>query len=348
MLNKIKKQITHDNHYVPQFYLRNWSKDGNNILTYPVLVANTSEDWWKLKPIKSSACFKDLYTREINGEEIADFEDLLQEYEYLAKNVIDKIIAEKEISTKELYCLVEFYGVQYMRTPARLSAINTPRMQKSLAAAAGAALKETMDDLKNPYHKNKNESNDPGLDLLPFGINREGDIMTIKTIIGGKGTFLMAIDRAIQLTEKYLKNPNYRWHIIHAADKINWPTSDNPAMCVFFNEHTRKWSNGGWAERGCELMLPLSPKHLLYSKVGYKADRKKLEKSEEFSKRIDDLIIQHSFRYIYALERKKFMWEKKPRTANAELLQNEREQYMEWHKNQIELEDELKKRNTKK
>ena len=43
-----KPEITHDNHYVPQFYLRNWSTDGLRVFTYRLLASHPNVPLWEL------------------------------------------------------------------------------------------------------------------------------------------------------------------------------------------------------------------------------------------------------------------------------------------------------------
>ena len=54
-------QITHNNHYVPEFYLRNWSNDGKKIFVYSLLVSNTNVPYWEQKSIRSTAVWNDYY-----------------------------------------------------------------------------------------------------------------------------------------------------------------------------------------------------------------------------------------------------------------------------------------------
>ena len=46
------KDITHRNHYVPQFYLKNWSNDGNKLWVYSLLVPHVKVPYWKEKSIE--------------------------------------------------------------------------------------------------------------------------------------------------------------------------------------------------------------------------------------------------------------------------------------------------------
>jgi hypothetical protein len=47
-------QTTHNNHYIPQFYLKNWSRDGISIFTYSLLVPDSRIPYWSRKKIKST------------------------------------------------------------------------------------------------------------------------------------------------------------------------------------------------------------------------------------------------------------------------------------------------------
>lgn len=58
-------QITHNNHYVPQFYLKNWSQDGNSIFVYNLLVSDSRIPYWGRKKIKSTAVW---YEEQMEAE----------------------------------------------------------------------------------------------------------------------------------------------------------------------------------------------------------------------------------------------------------------------------------------
>ena len=63
------QSITHRNHYIPRFYLKNWSLDGKTILTYSILVSNSKVPYWTQQSIKNSAVWNDFYRRLLLANE---------------------------------------------------------------------------------------------------------------------------------------------------------------------------------------------------------------------------------------------------------------------------------------
>lgn len=63
----VNVEITRNNHYIPQMYLRSWSKDKKNIYVYNILASHMNVPIWMTKNIRSIAYHKDLYTWN-NGE----------------------------------------------------------------------------------------------------------------------------------------------------------------------------------------------------------------------------------------------------------------------------------------
>ena len=72
------RQITHDNHFVPQLYLKQWSDDGIHIWAYRILVSHENVPEWDYRPISGVAYQRDLYTSYDNGQEVDDFEKWLE------------------------------------------------------------------------------------------------------------------------------------------------------------------------------------------------------------------------------------------------------------------------------
>ena len=95
------QSITHRNHYIPRFYLKNWSLDGKNIQTYSILVSNSNVPYWTQQSIKNSAVWNDFYTRVEGDKEVDDFEHWFdREFETPVKPVFDKLLNEVDCKIK--------------------------------------------------------------------------------------------------------------------------------------------------------------------------------------------------------------------------------------------------------
>jgi hypothetical protein len=93
-------QLKHDNHFVPQFYLKQWSKDGNLIYSYRILVSDKRVPEWRLRSIRGVAFHPDLYTTISNGQEIDKFEQWIEtEFETPAQEALHKVIRNKVLTT---------------------------------------------------------------------------------------------------------------------------------------------------------------------------------------------------------------------------------------------------------
>ena len=103
------RNLTHRNHYIPRFYLKNWSLDGKTIQTYSILVSNSKVPYWTQQSIKNSAVWSDFYTRIEGDKEIDDFEHWFdREFETPAKPVFDKLLNGQKISYEESVVLSHF------------------------------------------------------------------------------------------------------------------------------------------------------------------------------------------------------------------------------------------------
>ena len=91
----MEQKTTHRNHYVPRFYLKNWSMDGNTIHTYSILVSNSKVPYWTQQSIRTSAVWNDFYTRLEGDKEVDDFEHWFdRKFEAPAKPIFKKLLSD--------------------------------------------------------------------------------------------------------------------------------------------------------------------------------------------------------------------------------------------------------------
>lgn len=141
-------QIRRDNHFVSQFYLKNWSKDGKRINTYRLLVSNEKVPLWELKPIRGVAYRRDLYTTTINGEEVDEFEHWLEnEFEIPVQEVIEKVKLNKNLFKEDWDKLALFLAAQDVRTPTTYQE-SVAQWEKSLPNLLENSLSESIKKYK--------------------------------------------------------------------------------------------------------------------------------------------------------------------------------------------------------
>jgi len=245
------EQITHNNHYVPQFYLKNWSDNGKTLWTYNILVSDKNVPFWDDKSISSIATLKDFYTREIDNKEIDDFEQWFnKDFETPAKITIDKVKKEKRLSADDWNALVNYAAAQYLRTPAKLSnSLN--KWRDTMPGVLQKALNNAITKLEKPRFTFNQIESDIDAKLIPMKVNidKENGILSVNSLVG-KGMYLFAIKHLLTKTVDVLKK--YKWHIVHAAYNFEWATSDDPVICLNYYSKDNYDFNGGWEKKAAK------------------------------------------------------------------------------------------------
>ena len=327
--------ITHKNHYVPQFYLKNWSQDRKKIWVYSLLVPHSQIPYWKEKSIEYTACWNDFYTQRNGEKEVDEFEKWFnKEFETPAEPIIQKLIENKPITRQEEIRLTHYVMAQNLRVPARVNFI---------LDTAKKSVKKFMDSFSFENVKREdilNANHNAIDDLLPINvhIDREKQEIEMNTFIG-KSVYLYAVKYLLTLTIK--KVEHYRWYVIHAADGISFPTSDNPVIFLNYYGNNNYDFNGGWGIKHVNVIMPLSPKCLLFTEIGTKTISRQFDDSIEWSKFFRKIIIEHAYRYVYADSRQKGMLSINPRRVSAKLFNEEQKTMTDWHEYNIKAEQEL-------
>lgn len=335
-------QITHDNHYIPQFYLRNWSQDGNSIFVYSLLVPDARVPYWSQRKIKSTAVWNDFYTRNEEQKEIDDFEKWFdREFEAPVKKVFDKLLNEYNLDRDESENLSRFVAAQHLRTPAHLNAFMT-RWRTEMPQIFEDTLQKVSKQLEaDPQIANRQPQISEEAKLLPIkvSVDKEKSQAKVDSLVG-KGMYLFALKHLLTKTVSTLKN--YRWHVIHAADDTSFPTSDDPVICLNYNSEREYDFKGGWGKKNGNIIIPISPTHLLITQIGSNIPMKQLDYSKYWSKFFRKIIIEHAHRYVYALEPQKGMLAINPRRVDTVLFEKEKVEMAGWHGEQMEAEAQLK------
>ncbi len=330
------------NHFVPRCYLKNFSKDGNKIWNYELLVPNSKFPEWKLSPIINKAYRKYLYISTIAGKENDDLEDWFnQEIETPASKVISKVVNNSRISKSDWGILIKFFALQYVRTPAYYIKIRS-KLKEIMPYLRNTSFRESIQKIESreAYSKKDYEIKSKLLSTpihLPFkvtkNVDKNKDLLELQAeILQSRETWIFQIRRALINTFEILNQ--HRWTILCPPENMSFVTSDNPVIQLNCNDYNDYNLSGAWGSKGTDLILPLSPKHLLYTQVGKKVPPKGTKLPLHQFKLLQKIIAESAHRTIFAdqenIEINKF----RKREVNLEKYNHERQEWIKWHEEQ--------------
>ena len=281
-------------------YLQNWSKN-NKIKTYQLLVPNDKVPIWKNSSILHTGSLSNLYVRVENGQEVDDFEEMFnRRFESRVTDALFRACRDLELSMNDWEKLIDFTAAQIVRTPAfyeKLLPIMTNTFEEGIKDIARKLESFDGEKIEHTYHE------DIGLISLPLKVTKTGlaageneEYVEINGVVG-KSTWLWAVEHLLTNTSQILHQ--YNWSILICNDKVEWPTSDNPVICLNYYKDDTYDFGGGWGRTGSEIIFPISPNRALYVQVGKKHSAR-VELSRETSLKIKRLIVENAFRYVYA------------------------------------------------
>jgi len=133
----------------------------------------------------------------------------------------------------------------------------------------------------------------------------------------------------------------HSWGILKPPDDLLWFTSDDPVVKLNYYNESKCDFGGGWGNPGSEIMLPLSPRHLLFTHIGAPASPNGTILPRRKAKFIRRFIAEHAHRMIFASTEDPQVRKLRPRMVNLEQVRFESEQWANWHRGQSEAEREF-------
>lgn len=329
-----QKQITKDNHYLSQSYLRNWEFSEGKVWCYRTLVSHENVPPWNETHIEGTAFFTHLYSRLNRGLISDEIEDWFNsEFESPASLVLSKVLINDSLKPDDWRILVKYMAMQDIRTPARLfeylekASVTTKDVMQNVIDDLPKDLDSFKERVKEAKPIVENKSSFPFKVTPEITEGEETASLKIETDIG-RASWLYTIQHYLRSTAVILHK--HRWTILHAAFGQSWFTSDKPVMRL--NYHHGEYNfKGGWNSKGTEIIFPLSPEHLLYTKIGGKPLKRGTRLSSSQTNSINKLIVEHSFRNVYSKERINEIGKIKARSVNPEQFNYEKEFWENWH-----------------
>ncbi|MBI2471873.1 MAG: DUF4238 domain-containing protein [Planctomycetes bacterium] len=341
-----KTSFSKDNHYVSQGYLKRWSSSHEKVWTYRVVVSHEQVPQWKESSIEGVAKHLHLYTRIAAGGETDEMEKWFnQEFETPAEEVLRKVTSDERLTPTDWKCLVRFLAAQDVRTPARL-AENLKYWHTTLPDLMDQTLQESVRKLELAKASGETlpQQKTPFVEYIPFRVMTEIDPdqrfgkLKYEAIVG-RGMWLFSIRHLLTQTACVLYR--HKWTILSPPEDMRWITSDDPVIRLNFHSPVKYDFDGGWGSQGTEILLPLSPHHLLYTQIGSRPPRRGDRLPRDRAEMILRFIAEHAHRMIFAAERDAAVPKLRPRTVSADIFRDERMQWNRWHDEQTTAEREL-------
>ncbi|MFJ3409543.1 DUF4238 domain-containing protein [Pseudomonas protegens] len=336
-------QQHNDNHYVPQLYLKQWAIEGK-VLAYRLLVQNPNVPQWKKYTPKGIAYYRHLYVYTYAKGETDEFERWLDsEFESPAKAAIERATTGQRLTPRDWELLIRYLAAQDVRTPARLREFLVyqqehlpsqldevlPRTLKQLETQASLGL-----DIQVPTQQQ--------LDSAPVKVtfephsDRPGGTIQAKTLIGRK----LWVDATRYVLQNVMPElMKHKWTIFTAPGDFEWSTSDDPVIRLDTLSKPYNFK-GRWGGESGIILLPLSPKHLLFTSFGQRMPPRGKKVSIEFAMQIEKIIVEHAYRYVFSTK-KHDMRARRPRIECAESFKEEEAIWKNWHRDQSHAERQL-------
>lgn len=338
MTNNFKK----DNHFVQQAYLRNWESSHKKVWMYRTLVSHQNVPIWKEASCEAIAYHTHLYTRIIAGKENDGIENWLEkEYETPAAASIKKVIAETKLTPKDWFHLIRYLSAQDVRTPSRLMEV-TKRQNDTFQEMLDDTLLNSVNKIEEII-KNKEvivtEKNELS-DNLPIKVHydKQNGNIKVKGIVG-RSSWLWSMKHLLNHTASILHT--HKWTIIKPAKGYTWLTSDNPVLRLNFHNLEKYDFGGNWGVDGTNILMPLSPYHLLYTEIGKKPPIRGTRFNKEKTILIRRFLAENASRMIFTNEINQEIIHFRQRVVNPLMVENEKKLWEGWHKSQSELEHNL-------
>jgi hypothetical protein len=331
--------ITEKNHYVPRLYLKNFTGTNGYLHRYRTLVSRDDIAPWKPLRPGGVAYQSHLYTSFAGGDESDEIERwLCKEFEDPAEEPIFKAINGLKLTKLDYTALTRFAVAQSVRTPA-FFVRNRPRWISEAEKQNKISLNRIKAKLEAGEKPREAEQNLPAdvRKYYPLRVSRvpsdkEGmGALKVESVVG-RGTWHFAMKHLLTSTVERLTF--HKWTIIHPPDEMEWFTSDDPVVLLNFRSVLDYGFEGGWGVPHTNIILPLSPQHLLFTQVGDRGPLRGSSLDEGTSQFLRKIIAEHAFRYIFARKPLKDVEVMRRRIVDPGEVQHESQEWQRWHHEQ--------------
>ena len=333
-MNAKSNSISHNQHYVPQMYLKNWENNGN-VLCYRLLVSHESVPLWTRQSVTRTASQDKIYTRIENDVELDNFEqEFNHRFETPAKTAIEKACNGEELTKDEWIKLVDYVAAQYVRTPAQFQWVTewgraaVPQILDQVAAELNS-IKQVPKRPEVPEYAEESNLIPLNVEVVDRNYDEKYSEVKIETVVG-KSLWLFSIKHMLADGSSIRRAfQDLKWSIITSADGVNWPTSDNPVGVMRMDKRKNMTPSQGIINKKNVVLMALSPGKAIIGKR-LRTIPSYFTADISFSYKIKKAIVSNSFFYIYSNFEDEDVHKIRPRTVDRDEYNRLKKEYEDW------------------
>lgn len=335
---------THENHYVPQGLLRHWSADADRleVHAYRIVVPRVDYPEWELRSISKVALLRDLYSSGADGREVDAFEHWVAErYETPGLGSIQRVVDEARLRPEDWVNLARLFAVQNLRTPA-----NYTRFMDFCRREIEPVFSSTVQEAVSTFQRAQLPGNralatisaegelarSMRLQLTPAASDEPGEALLKVEMQADRSLWIGSIRHALGGIAAVLLR--HRWEILMPHGNEEWPLTDNPALCVNWLGPGKFDLLGGWGTQKGDLLMPLSPRHLLHTEIGKRRSISRSTCSEVVTRDIQKILVAGALRWIFGYRPYGWVARARPRTVDLVRFAEDDRAIREWEQNQ--------------
>lgn len=286
-------------HYIPQFYLKGFSSDGEHLF---VLDKQTLKDErFRYQTISSIAFQKHLYTYQNKNRKKETLEDLFSQIEGRAARVIKKVELKQNLTDQERNDFSLFLSFLRIRVPYSKKEFErlTQRLYEKIARKSVAMTPKK--NLKEFFEKQGKTLSDKEIDdFVDFAINEKGSKITVTVSQGYwiKQMLLLGvyIAQALEIAD---------WEFRIAVKSFAFITSDNPFL-LLPSRPGLPIESLGLLTPGVKKVIPITAKICLVIHEPQKNPRTVYTEADKpFFRKINNWIVKYSNRFVFSADKGK-------------------------------------------
>jgi len=291
------------------------------------------------------AFHRDLYTTFSGSEEFDGFEHwIAKEFEDPGLIAVNKLLSHSRLKPEDWRSLIRFVASQDVRTPLSfLKQIR--RWDKEIPNIMENSIKDSIEKIqeanklwgKLPSEVGTNPFSEQVSVKFEGPSDPNSDQASLKAEIKlGRNFWIANMGHLLTGVANVLHK--HRWSVAEPFGDEEWPMTDHPVLCLNYFGLNDFDFGGGWNKPGSEIMMPVSPRHLLYVQVGHKA-KNRLSFNYQLTRRIQEMIVKRAHRWIFCRNQYQWIEDIRPRVVDPELYKVEQEAWKYFHQKQIEAEN---------